>query len=228
MLSLVGLGLRDGDISLRGLEALERADRAYAEFYTNPAEYDLGVLEERTGTGIEILDRSEVEEKGRVVETAVEEDVVFLVSGDPLAATTHQDVLFRARERGIETEVIHAPSIFTAVAETGLSLYKFGRTTTLTLQNGEVPGSVLEAIERNREDGLHTLVLVDPELPLDEMLEAFAERWDSEVLLCSGLGTPESELGRDRPENFPRSDLDQPVSIVVTGVLSGNEEERLE
>ncbi|MFB6166709.1 MAG: diphthine synthase, partial [Candidatus Nanohaloarchaea archaeon] len=123
MLKLVGLGLREGDISLRGVEAVRESDVAYAELYTNSIDYDLEALEERAGTPVREVERREVEDEDLIVEEAREREVAFLVSGDPLAATTHQDILFRARSEDIETEVVHAPSVFTAVAETGLSLY---------------------------------------------------------------------------------------------------------
>ncbi|MCJ7479401.1 MAG: diphthine synthase [Candidatus Nanohaloarchaeota archaeon QJJ-7] len=228
MLYLVGLGLQKGDISGRGIKALKEADIAYAEIYTNAIDHDLEALEKEAGTEIEVLDRTGVENEDMVLEQAEENDVGFLVSGDPLAATTHQDILFRARERGIETEVVHAPSVFTAVAEAGLSLYKFGRTTTLTLQNGDLPPSVLEAVEMNREEGLHTLVLVDPEMPLGGMMEAFADFWDGEVVICSGLGTGEAEIAVGGLEEVQISRFDHPISIVVPGEMSDNEEERLQ
>ncbi|MFB6295000.1 MAG: diphthine synthase, partial [Candidatus Nanohaloarchaea archaeon] len=77
-------------------------------------------------------------------------------------------LLFRARRRGFDVEVVHAPSILTAVAQTGLSLYKFGRTTTLTIQNGAVPGSVFDAVRENQAAGLHTLVLLDIGMTVNE------------------------------------------------------------
>jgi len=228
MLSLIGLGLRDGDITQRGVKALERADIAYAELYTNAIDYDLTALEGRTGTTITVLDREQVEDQDTVLDDATDHNVVFLVSGDPLTATTHQDILFRARQRGIDTEVMHAPSIFTAIAETGLSIYKFGRTTTLTVQNGEVPESVFEAIEANQGNGLHTLVLVDPEMDAVQGLDEFAERVEGEVLVCSGMGAVEQEIFRRDPSEIRTGDLGEPVSLVVSRDSSGNERERVE
>ncbi len=228
MLAIIGLGLSDDDISLRGLELLREADQGYAEFYTNSIDHDLAGLEERTGTPIEELDREGVEQEDRLLDAAAERDVAFLVSGDPLAATTHQDILFRARERGIETAVAHAPSVFTAVAETGLSLYKFGRTTTLTEQNGTVPGSVFDALEQNREQGLHTLLLLDIGMTVETALDLLGDRVDGELIACARLGTPERRIVAAAPDELRDLSFGLPAALVVPGGLSANEAERLE
>lgn len=228
MLHLVGLGLRDGDIAVRGIDALEEADAAYAELYTNSIDYDLDALEERTGTEITVLDRAAVEDEDRVVQDAAERDVVFLVSGDPLAATTHQDLLFRARDRGIDVQAVHAPSILTAVAQTGLSLYKFGRTTTLTVQNGEVPGSVFDAVRGNREAGLHTLVLLDIGMAVDEALPLLDGAVSGNVVVCDQVGTADQQIAVGETDEIAADRFGTPAAIIVPGDLSDNEAERLE
>ncbi|MDY6770207.1 MAG: diphthine synthase [Candidatus Nanohaloarchaea archaeon] len=227
MLTLVGLGLRDGDIAQRGIDAVAAADAVYAEFYTNTIDYDLAALEAETGQGVEVLDRAAVEQEDRVLADAEDRDVVFLVSGDPLAATTHQDLLFRARQQGIDTAVVHAPSIFTAVAETGLSLYRFGRATTLTVQGGEVPGSVVEIIEDNREQGLHTLVLIDPDMAVPGPMEHLSRHVDRDVVLCSRLGTADATMRYAAPDELSLAEDMRPATVVVPGELTDNERERL-
>ncbi|WEL20024.1 diphthine synthase [Candidatus Nanohalococcus occultus] len=159
MLYLVGLGLDDGEITQKGLKALENAEKAYAEFYTNTETVSVEELEEKTGTEIEKLSREKVEQEDIILESAEEKDTAFLVSGDPLTATTHYEIKHRAVQRGIETTVVHAPSIFTSIAETGLNVYKFGRT--VTLPEDFAPESITEHIEKNDSIGLHTLVLLD-------------------------------------------------------------------
>ncbi len=233
MLSLIGLGLRTDDITQRGLQALKQADIAYAELYTNAIEYDLDALEDRTGTPITELDRNAVEDKDQVVADAQEQDVAFLVSGDPLTATTHQDILFRARQHGIETAIIHAPSILTAVAETGLSIYKFGRITTLPEPyNGTVPDSPFDVVDQNREHGLHTLMLLDIGMTATEALATLSDRLDqdTELLVCAELGTTNRKMriGTITDLSGTVDDLRVPCSVIIPGQLSDNEEERLE
>ena len=55
------------------------------------------------GKEITLADRNVVEsEADSIYSTAREEDVSFLVVGDPLCATTHTDLIIRARELGIK------------------------------------------------------------------------------------------------------------------------------
>jgi len=173
MLYLIGLGLDDGEITQKGLEALKDVDRAYVEFYTNTANIDIQDLEEKTGTVITELDRDEVEREDRILEEAREAEVAFLVSGDPLTATTHFDIMHRAEEHRIETEVIHAPSILTSIAETGLNVYKFGRT--VTLPENASPQSVVRYIRKNDSVGLHTLVLLDIDYDAEDAAEKLTD-----------------------------------------------------
>lgn len=228
MLSLVGLGLRDTDISRAAETAIADADVAYAEFYTNAIAYDLDAIEDRAGTRIEVLDRDAVEQDDTVVSAAREQDVAFLVSGDPLTATTHQDILFRAREQGIETDVVHAPSILTAVAETGLSSYKFGRVTTLPEPyDGTVPDSPFDVVEQNQDQGLHTLLLLDIGMTVDEALELAADRLPVPLIACSRIGTPDRTIAYGDPAALRRQAFDVPASLIVPGDMSDNEVERV-
>lgn len=233
MLYLIGLGLRDGDIAQNGIDALSQVNTAYAEFYTNAIEYDLDALEQKTGTDITVLDRDQVEDEDNVITAAREHDVAFLVSGDPLTATTHQDILFRARNEGIRTEVIHAPSILIAVAETGLSIYKFGRVTTLPEPyNGTVPGSPFDVMQKNQDAGLHTLMLLDIGMTADEALDILEEQVsaDQEILVASELGTASQTIraGTLAELSSATDQFGVPCSVIIPGERSENEESRLE
>lgn len=57
-----------------------------------------------------------------ILDRALEADVVLLVIGDPFGATTHADILLRARDLNIETKVIHNASILNAVGCCGLQV----------------------------------------------------------------------------------------------------------
>jgi len=160
MLYLISLGLRDEqDLSLRGLGTAKKCDSLYVELYTNNTATSAGRLSRLVGKPVKELDRKGMEnDSGALLEEAKEKDVGVFVPGDALSATTHLMLLKDAREQGIKAEVIHGSSIFTAVAETGLQLYKFGRTVTLT---SPVQQSTIKAIEQNQQAGLHTLILLD-------------------------------------------------------------------
>ncbi len=77
------------------------------------------------------------------------------------SATTHADLVVRAKQMGIAVEVIHNASIMNAVAACGLQLYAFGQTISMVFFDGSWrPDSWYEKIAVNRQAGLHTLCLL--------------------------------------------------------------------
>lgn len=164
-LHLIGLGLHDvRSITVKGLEAARAADVVYAEFYTAIMAGAKEGLEEFLGRKVEVLDRLGVEKGGpRLLEEARHKEVVLLVAGDPMAATTHADLLVRFRQAKVPLHIVHAPSIFSAAPGLlGLQHYKFGRATTLVrAEKGWSPTSPFDAVADNHQRGLHTLVLLD-------------------------------------------------------------------
>jgi diphthine synthase len=231
MIHLIGLGLDDGEVTQKGLDAIENSDKVFAEFYTNTETVGLEELEEKTGKEIEKLSREEVEQKDRILEEAGKSDVAFLVSGDSLTATTHYDIKHRAEERGIETRVVHAPSIFTSIAETGLNVYKFGRTVTLP-EEGK-PESIIDYIEKNDSIGLHSLILLDIGLQADEaaekLLKMKPEFSDREAVVLERANLESQEISVMKLEEVSDREFgDPPHSIILTGEKSHKEDEFLE
>jgi diphthine synthase len=229
MLHLVGLGLDDGEITEKGIEAIKGSEKVFTEFYTNTETVDVESLEEKTGKEIEKLSREEVEQKDLILESAKEKDTVFLVSGDPLTATTHYDIKHRAEEEGVEVEVVHAPSIFTSVAETGLNVYKFGRT--VTLPERASPESIINHIQKNDSVGLHTLVLLDINYDAgdaaEKLIEMDAELEDREALILERANLDDQNISHGRlGEIEPEGPT--PHCIVLVGEKSHKEEENLE
>lgn len=97
-----------------------------------------------------------------MLQAAKNEDVAFLVVGDPLGATTHSDLMLRAHELGVQTQLVHNASILTAVGCCGLQLYSFGETVSIVLWTESwKPHSYYDKIAANRRRGLHTLCLLD-------------------------------------------------------------------
>lgn len=166
MLSLIGLGLFDEkDITLHGVEEAKAADSIYIETYTSGWQGHLQNLEKMIGKKISILTRKDLEENSKkILDEAKTKNVAIFVGGDPLVATTHSSLLLGAKKVGIETKIIHNASIISAIAETGLHIYKFGATATIPFSEktkGVLPESVYRTIELNRKSGLHTLCLLD-------------------------------------------------------------------
>ena len=91
VLYVIGLGLGDEkDITIRGLEAVKSCKRLYLEFYTSILGIDNAKLEAFYGVPVILADRNMVEsEADSIYLAAKDENIGFLVVGDPLCATTH-------------------------------------------------------------------------------------------------------------------------------------------
>lgn len=97
-----------------------------------------------------------------ILSGAENEDIGFLVIGDPFGATTHTDLVLRARKQGIKVQVVHNASILNAVGCCGLQLYSYGEIISIPYWTETwQPDSFYEKIAGNRERGLHTLCLLD-------------------------------------------------------------------
>lgn len=166
MLYLIGLGLSDAkDITVRGLELVKKSKRVYLEAYTSilmAAKTE--ELEEFYGQKVIVADRELVESGSDDILAGTDQgdDVAFLVVGDPFGATTHTDLVLRAREKGIPVEVVHNASVLNAIGCTGVQLYNFGQTVSMVFFTDTWrPESFFDKILENRRMGLHTLLLLD-------------------------------------------------------------------
>lgn len=76
-------------------------------------------------------------------------------------ATTHTDLVIRARELGVPVQIIHNASIMNAVGACGLQLYNFGQTISIVFFTDTWrPDSFYDRIKENKAYGLHTLCLL--------------------------------------------------------------------
>ena len=166
MLTFVGLGLYDlGDISVKGLDCVRDADAIYLESYTSRLMgTDVAAMEAFFGKEVRVLVREDVEQDPReVLERAARGRVVFLTGGDPMVSTTHADLRMRAAAAGIETSIIHASSISSAVSGlSGLQNYRFGKSCSVPFPaKGWFPTTPIETVAANLALSLHTLVYLD-------------------------------------------------------------------
>ena len=230
MLTFIGLGLYDEEsITVEGRNALADADRAVAEFYTShlvgATVDDLAAAHD---IDIEVRDRAGVEQHpGDILAAAEDEHVAFLTAGDTMISTTHVDLRLRAIDRGIDTRVIHGVTAQTAASGlTGLQNYRFGKSVTLPFPEshggGDVPQSVVESIEANRERGLHTLVYLDIKADRDAYLTAdaaaglLAEGWtDTLGVVVARAGSPDPVVAADRLSALSDRDFGDPLHLLV-------------
>src|SRR6267378_3381702 len=230
-LVFVGLGLGDRGISLAGVDAIKASDSAYIERYTSPPSPDLVEgLEAATGKKISLVGREFVEDGKEILEKASRSSVALAVQGDPMIATTHNDLRVRATSRGIPTRVIHGATIPSAAAsQSGLHYYKFGGTTTFTIESASLHQEAYQRIHRNLLEGLHTLLLleydvekeagVEPSFVFSKLLDA-EKNFKREVL---SEGTLAIVLGRLKDLSFGPA----PHCVIVPGRLHFTEEEAL-
>ena len=162
-LNLIGLGLNDEkDITLKGLELVKKADFVYLESYTSKINCNISYLERLYGKKIILADRKlvEMDAEKTILQQAREKEVAFLVTGDVFSATTHMDLYLRAKKLGIKTRIIHNASVFTAIGITGLQLYKFGKITSIPIENENVE-TPYDVLKSNQKNNLHTLFILD-------------------------------------------------------------------
>ncbi|KAK5647627.1 hypothetical protein RI129_002519 [Pyrocoelia pectoralis] len=164
MFYIIGLGLGDcKDITVKGLEIIKKCDRIYLEHYTSILTCGISELENFYQKKLIIADRDLVEQSAdTILEGADIEDVALLVVGDPYGATTHTDLILRAKDKNIQFQIIHNASILNAVGCCGLQLYSFGETVSIPFwtENWK-PDSFFNKILCNYQRNLHTLCLLD-------------------------------------------------------------------
>jgi len=236
MLYLIGLGLgEERDLTLRAIEIVKKCD-CYCELYTSFWHGSMKNLEEMIGKEIKTLNRRDLEEDLiSFLKKAKENNIVLLVPGDPLAATTHSDIVLEAKKRRIPVEIIHNASILSAIGEVGLQLYKYGKVATIPL-NGNLE-NVKITVKGNRKLGLHTLLLFD----LDKELNLYMRVFDAlKMLLKKRIVSNKSKLivfasaGKnpeiyyDNVKSLMRKRIDPPAVIVIPGKLHFREKEFLE
>ncbi|QQG49406.1 MAG: diphthine synthase [archaeon] len=243
-LTFVGLGLGPRGISLEGVEELRTADVVYLEYYTTPHEPTLlRELQSATGAKITVVDRDFVEDGRRILEEAGTKKVALAVLGDPMIATTHDDLRTRAIRAGVETTVVHSASIASAAASaSGLHYYKFSRTTTVTRESVNKLSQVYHLLHQNLLEGAHTLLLLEYDQQSGEGVspaDAVAGLLLAEANFKRGVvteetfGLVESRLGRENSAmaggsfaELGRKEFgDSPHSLVVPGKLHFTEVE---
>jgi len=249
MFFLIGTGLRLLDIPYRAIEVCKRAETVYMEDYTSICQEDKEELEEIINKKIISLKREELENDiYNIIETSKTKDIVLLVIGDPLAATTHYSIIHEARVKNVKFEIIHAASIFTAISNTGLYLYKFGKVVSIPFlekTGGIYPKSICESIEKNKSIGLHTLLLLDLEIDKNKanrymspkeainIIEgAYKEGGldldeENDLIICSRVGMEGEEIKVLKIKDIKKIERwnNFPYSIIIPGKMDKNEEE---
>jgi len=223
MLYLIGLGLNMKGISQQGLEAVNKCEKTYLEFYTVDFPYSKEELEKILGKQVILADRDFVESL-KIVEEAKDADIALLVYGSPLTATTHITLIEEAKKQEIKIEIMHNASIFDAVAETGLQIYKFGKTSSIPDFKAE---SFIEVIKENLSIGAHSLILIDIGMELKDALERLRNISIDKLVICSALGTHDSRIYYGTLKELETKKVKKPFCFIVPGKMHFVEEEVL-
>ncbi len=229
----------NGDLTLEGYNAAKKC-MVYLEVYTSFLKTPVELLEKIVQKKITVLTRKDVEETQKFLKEAKTTDVALLVVGDPLVATTHAEIIIEARKQNIKTKIIHNSSVYSAVAETGLQIYKFGKTVTIPYpQKGFQPTSFYETIQKNKSMGAHTLVLLDIQedqkryMNPKEAIKILQDQGYTGELVCiSRLGLKDQNIVYGTLEELQSLDAHYwgapPHCLVVPSSLHFKEEEFLE
>ena len=235
MLYLIGLGLSERGISKEGLDAIEKCKKIYLENYTVDFPYTEHQLEEMIGKKFKVLNRVQVENLS-IIDEAEKLNVALLIYGSPLSATTHITIINECRESGIKYKVVYSASIFDAVAETGLQLYKFGKVSSMPAwQKSFEPDSFMEIVKQNLSIEAHSLILIDIGLEFNKALNQLkiaAKKHEiqlGKIAVCQALGTKNRKIMyRTIEEALEYSGVLKPYCIIIPGKLHFLEKEILE
>lgn len=237
MLYIIGLGLDIEDLSIKAMKIIEKAKIVYLESYTIDFPYSAEMLEKTIKKSVINAERDSIENNGeKIIEQARKDDVALLVYGDPLSATTHSDMLLRAKKENVRTQVVHNSSILTAVSDTGLQLYKFGKTASIPKwQESFKPESFYDLMKENQAINAHTLFLLDIGLDVSEALSYLRQISESRkesikgiVIVCSRMGTKEQRIEKGRIEELEGKDFEKPACIIIPRAMHFMEAEMLE
>ncbi len=229
MLYLVGLGLDKKSLSLKGKGIISRADKIYLESYTVDFPYSIRELEKVLSVKIEKIGRNKVE-SDKLMKEAKNKDVVLMVYGSPLMATTHISLILDCKEKNVNYKIIENASIFNAVLETGLQAYKFGKIASMPdwSKKGKTK-SFIEIIKQNKKINSHTLLLIDIGLSFKNalnQLEKVNVKLDK-LIVCSQLGTEKGRFYYDKIKKMGKLKIKKPFCFILPGKLHFQEKKAL-
>lgn len=190
--------------------------------------------------------RKMVEEENQIVENAKRKKVVFLVAGTPLFATTHSDLIIRAKAESISVRIIHNISIMNVKGCFGLFSYNYGRTVSIPYFHGSYrPASFYDYLLINKSVGMHTLCLLDIKTDEDkfmtaneainQLMEIEEEKKrgaisdEMEILVVCRFATESEFVVFDKVKKLREMEFGPPLhSLIIPGGMTEIEREFLE
>ena len=243
MLYILGLGLRGVySLSLQEKDILSRCEHIFFETYTSVSpSQTIDQLSSMLNREVKRAGREEVENPVALLSLASGNDVCLLVTGDPLSATTHNQLRVDAHMAGINVEVIENASILSVIpGKLGLFPYRMGPPVSLPFpEDNFLPRSVCQKIKFNQDSGFHTIVLldlregrtmysfeaVDVLLRMEEKYSIGAISRNSMICAAVKASQDGEKIIWDSSENILDLKLEEsPVALVIPSSLNHNEE----
>ena len=127
---------------------------------------------------------------------------------------------------------MHNASILTAIGETGLQLYKFGKTTSIPFpEENFQPETAYDVIKENQKNNLHTLVLLDLRpnekrfmtandainilLKIENKRKENIFTENTKIIVCARLGSDDSTIKYGTVKKLKNIDFGNPVHCLV-------------
>jgi diphthine synthase len=180
------------------------------------------------------LGRGPVEDE-HLINEAKEKEIALLVYGDSLSATTHTQLILACKKANVPYTIYHNASIMIAIAETGLQLYKFGKTPSMPKwQKSFEPTSFLDYYLENKANGAHTLLLTDIGLELPQALEQLKKAGEDKkcefekLIVISNAGTDKQKIFYDTVDNLKDKNIPMPFCLILPGKMHHIEAEAIE
>ena len=225
-LNLIGTGLTQNSLTAEALEAIKSSDKVYLENYTVNFPYKIKDLKIK----LTELDREKVEDES-ILKEAKSKNISLLVYGDALSATTHIQLIIEAKKQKIPYKIFHNASIITAIAETGLQLYKFGKTASMPnwAEHTNKPTSFTNYIKQNQSIKAHTLILTDIGLEIKQAINQLngSISIKDKIIAISNAGTPNQKIFYDTPDNLKNKKVKMPFALIIPTELHFIEEEAI-
>ena len=244
MLYIIGLGLRGiRSLTLEGESAARRCQELFLESYTSiPPDSTIEQLEAYFGRPVKAVSRSDIEGEAVFLNDAGNVDIGLFVTGDPLSATTHNQLRYDLMKRNIGVEVLENASILTeAPSRAGIFHYRVAPPVSLPFcTDNFLPASVINKIRRNLDNSMHTMLLLDlngqKPMGLDEAAQTLlkmedryktgAVNRDTEVIVVSSLHMKNEDIFRITLDRMSRLKGNfGPSVVIITSDL--NEQEKL-
>ncbi|MFA5175818.1 MAG: diphthine synthase [Candidatus Nanoarchaeia archaeon] len=237
MLNIIGIGLSKEHLTDQIKELVKDSDVVYLENYTSVYDISVKELEKILKKKIILAERELVENAIEILEKAKTKNVSLLIIGDIFSATTHYSLYLDALKKKIKVNLVNNVSILTAVGQTGLFLYKFGKTTSIpfAIENKNIKEPI-NVLKMNQKNGLHTLFLLDlnPKenkfLTINQALKYLLEEKvineDTLAVGCSALCTKNQEIVSSKVKKLINYKFKSvPQCLIIPGILHFIEED---